>query len=181
MDRESVGAGGAREGHRAPDVVQAWQVLALVDDAAKHSDAKAGVMLAATGLIGSALYRVVGSWGRPGPIPVTCVAVGTVLLLCTGVCAGLCILPRTRYGRCAPSASSIHFEQIARCHPSAASYVGELAALTVNRDALFRDVASQAWGMAHVVSRKFRWCHRAIRSLLLALLFVAMSVVTHGF
>jgi hypothetical protein len=179
----SAGGTGAAPGpggpgpHGGPDVTQAWQVLALVDDAAKHADAKSGVTLAATGLVGGTLYRLVESWVRPGTVPLTCLAVSGLLLLCAGICAGIALVPRT--GGPGGPPSLLHFGRIAHAYPDGSSYVTDLAALTANREALFRDIATQAWGMARVVRCKFQWGGWGVRCLLAALLTASGAVVSH--
>jgi hypothetical protein len=159
------------------DIAQAWRVLGMVNDATRHADAKTGLTLAATGLTSGTLYQAVQSWPHLETVSLVFLAAGAVLLLCAGICAGAALMPRTA-GSGGP-ASLIHFGRIAHGYPDRGTYVTDFAAHTCNREALFQDIATQTWAMAHVARHKFLWCAWAVRSLLLALLAVTASAVAH--
>lgn len=161
-----------------PDVLQAWKVLGLVDDAAKHADAKASVSLAATGLVGGALSHSAQSWSSPSLLTKAFITVSAVALLYAGVCAGLALLPRT--GSDDDSGSMIHFGRIGFAYPDPGLYVADFAALSADRGGLFEDIVTQVWAMARVIRCTFQWCGRAVRAQPLAILTSAASIVTHA-
>jgi hypothetical protein len=166
----------------ASDPEHAWRVLTLVNDWVRHAETKIGATLAATGVTGGVLFTLIR--GRPDrslTLEVTAAVCGALILL-AGVLAGLALLPRLRAKpwRSEPPTSPLYFAHIARRYRGvrAAEYPQVLAALSVDADALTREIGCQVRANAGVAHRKHRLTHAAILSLLLALLaLVAVAVV----
>ena len=164
------------------DPEQAWKVLTLVNDWVRHAETKIGATLAATGVTGGVLFTLIR--GRPDrslALEVTAAVCGGLVLL-AGVLAGLAVLPRlrARSWRREPPTSPLYFAHIARRYRGvrAAEYPQVLAELTVDADALTREIGCQVRANAGVAHRKHRLTHAAILSLMLGLLaLVAVALV----
>ncbi len=158
-------------------------MLGLVNDWVRHAEAKVGATLAATGVTGGVLFNLIK--GRPDRSPameVTAAVCGALVLL-AGLLAGTALLPRLRSKpwRKEPPTSPLYFAHIARRYQGDlwAEYPQALAALSVDRDAVTREIGLQVRANAGVALRKHRLTHAAILCLLLALLaLVAVAVVT---
>lgn len=164
----------------APD--EAWRVLGLVNEWVRHAETKVGATLAATGVTGGVLFNLIK--GRPQrslTLDVTATVCGALVLL-AGILAGTGLLPRlrSRPWRKEPPTSPLYFAHIARRYRRdlESQYPQVLAALSVDHDAMTREIGLQVQANAGVAYRKHRLTHAAIVSLLLALLaLVAVAVV----
>lgn len=137
----------------------------------------------ATGVTGGVLFNLIKD--RPNrslTLDVTAAVCGALVLL-AGVLAGSALLPRlrSRPWRREPPTSPLYFAHIAR------RYQGDLESaypqvLSVDRDAMTREIGLQVRANAGVAYRKHRLAHAAIVSLLLALfalVAVAVGIVKH--
>lgn len=157
---------------------QAWKALGLVVDWIKHAEAKAGAMLAATGVSGGVLYNLVKSQGNPSlALNIAAGAAGTLLFL-AGACAGLALRPRLR-SREEPT-SILYYHHIARKHArpdGSGAYAQAVLELTANGESLVNEVAAQIWANAHVATDKYRWINWGMAAFLLALPCLAATAV----
>lgn len=184
--RSPARADPAPEPEASSDLDQAWRVLSQVNDWVRHAETKIGATLAATGVTGGVLFNLIKD--RPNrslTLDVTAAVCGALVLL-AGVLAGSALLPRlrSRPWRREPPTSPLYFAHIARRYQGdlESAYPQVLSALSVDRDAMTREIGLQVRANAGVAYRKHRLAHAAIVSLLLALfalVAVAVGIVKH--
>lgn len=170
--------------HPGPDPDHAWKTLTLVNDWIRHADSKIGATVAITAATAVGLYKVVDSVPKPGWVVVyTSVACG-VLLLLTAVQALMALLPRVRMPR-GPKAQKtsetfdnlLFYRHITRGYPPAqkATYLHSFAELTMDPARLTKQVGEQVYANAAVAEMKYQWSNRAILTLAIAVVFLALA------
>lgn len=173
-DRAATSA--PRQPTSPPDPEQAWKALGLVIDWVKHAEAKAGATLAATGLTGGVLYRLMSIHEDPGVWVEIFAGLCAVLTVCAGMFAAIALWPRLRSKE--DPTSVLFFNHIARKHrDSLTTYVQTLITLTTDHDSLVKELAQQIWANSLVATAKYKWGSRAIACLLLAIPMLAVTSV----
>lgn len=161
-----------------PQPDHAWKALGLVIDWIKHAEAKAGALLAATGVAGGVLYNLVKDQDRPSIALMIAAGLCGVFLFVAGVCAGFAFRPRLRAGE--EPTSALYYHHIARRHArgkGSDEYSQLVAEITGNAEQLVNEVASQIWANAHVASEKYAWINRTMAAFLAALPCLAAVAV----
>lgn len=139
----------------------AWKALSQTNDLIKVADAKAGAMLAASGVLGGTLVRAVPApllWGE-SPWHVVLLLVSLALVAASILLALKVFVPRLRTGR---SRSLLHFDNIARRYARAADFSPACRSLFEQDDRLHEALAEQLWATSRIARRKFRSVASAI-------------------
>jgi hypothetical protein len=155
------------------DPDHAWKALALVNDWVKHAEVKLGVVLAATGVSGGALFNLVKDRSHPSWVLDIAATVCGIAVLLAGVCTMIGLYPVVRIQRktADDAVNPLFFHDVAQAYKgNAPSYSAVLHTLTTNPNDLVRHLGQQIHATATVAQRKYRWANRAIRALLLDLL-----------
>ncbi len=165
-----------------PDPDHAWKTLTLVNDWIKHADTKVAATLAATTATALALYNLLANEKHPNCVFLVAAVGCAALLFWTARCALQALAPRVRSGRRSDPESFdslLFYRHIAHVYPPAkkAAYVHALGELTMDSQALTKQIAEQVHANAAVASRKFEWVNSAIWSLALALGFLAVAAI----
>jgi hypothetical protein len=165
-----------------PEPDQAWNALTLVNDWIRHAETKAGVVLAAAGVLGGVLYNLVKSQHHPSCwVSVIAVACGA-FIFAAGLCAAAALVPRRRVaGGPEDFSNSLFYTHIANKYRNdEPSYVEVLSALTSNRRELTRHIANQVHANSIVAHRKFTWTAWGIRATVGGLLALAILAAVIG-
>lgn len=158
----------------------AWKALTLIVDWIKHAETKAGATLAASGVMGTALFNLVQNQTDPNWFLAAVAVLCSSSLLLAALFSALALRPRLQ-GKDEPT-SSIYFHHIARRHErkaGAGSYVRAFGDLTSDAEKLVAEIATQVWANAHVARQKYKWGSLGVVSALTALpslAFVAIAV-----
>ncbi|WP_407702774.1 Pycsar system effector family protein [Streptomyces xylophagus] len=126
------------------------------------------------------LYNISKDLKHPSGYLVTTLAICGVFVFGAGISAGCVLWPRLRSKE--PPVSLLYFNHTARAHATDSSYIDALLVLTSDPEALVKEIAAQGWANSHVAHKKYLWGGYAVRCLLVALLFLAVSAtlrVTH--
>lgn len=164
-----VGSPAAGEAHGAPQAADAggighaWRVLDGVTASINQADTKAGVALAASGVIGGVLFNLVDKHTDPGRWAAVLVVAAAVLVLAAAVCAGIALYPRRRNGG---TVGLIYFGHIVRGGWTAETFGVPLSAALGDPAALTAQITAQIWTTAQIADAKFDWVNRAMRLLL---------------
>jgi hypothetical protein len=165
-----------------PDPDQAWKALSLVNDWIKHSETKAGLALAATGVSGGVLYNLVKKIDSPTlPVSITAVLCG-VAIVAAGTCAAAALIPRRKVpGQPKNSVNLLYYSDVARNYKECSKgYASELSATTSNPCKLTNYIADQVRANSIVASRKFTYASGAIIALTLALAALGVLAIFIG-
>ncbi|MFG1901455.1 Pycsar system effector family protein [Micromonospora carbonacea] len=159
-----------------------WKILQNINEWLRHADTKASLVLTLDGaLVGLIALRVQtpGTFDRQ-PF------VTALLLLATGLLAGslgwtvIAVAPRSSVTGQQPSL--LYFGHIAaEFEARESSFVERFTALSGDREALHRQVASQVWANSMVARRKYRHLERGIRFTAAALLVIVVTGVVSAF
>jgi Family of unknown function (DUF5706) len=161
---------------RTLEPAQAWQVLGLVNDSIQRADGKGAVTMGAAGVVGGALYSLVGNRAHPGVALDVAAATCLTLVIAAAIFSGLCLMPRLR-SKDEPN-SLVYFDHIARRHQSVmgrADYQRSLRALTGEGNLLLEDLAAQIWANTQVARRKYQMNRLGLIAILLATLALAVT------
>jgi hypothetical protein len=152
-----------------------WKALEIIGDWVRFADAKAGAVLASSGILaGLTIQRLPAALAsRSAALQVACLA-ATVLALSGSAFAALMVLiPRTR--TTSPT-SLLHFADIARKYRGRRShFADDFHRMLVDESALTSQIADQVWAMSLVATRKFRYMSMAIRLLGTGLITAALA------
>ncbi|MFF0863356.1 Pycsar system effector family protein [Nonomuraea sp. NPDC003560] len=157
-----------------PGAEHAWKALTLVVDLVKHAETKAGLTLAAAGVVGGLVYTLIRS------VPRTGVAFGLAAVACAACvltaafAAALALIPRVR----SEPTNVLHYHHVAtRFGARPETYVGELSGLVARPEALVPAIAHQIWANAGVARKKYRWAGLALGALLAGLAMLTVMAV----
>lgn len=174
---ESTLTGDATQLLPSPD--HAWKALAVITDWIKHAEAKAGATLAASGLVGTALYNITKDVKTTPCVVSLFMGLTTALVLLAAIFAAVALRPRL-WTRDEPT-STLYFHHIARKHGrgnGGAAYASALSELTANSDQLVAEIAGQIWANAHVARTKYTWGSLGLTCILLSILPLAATAIT---
>jgi hypothetical protein len=152
----------------------AWDALHLVVGFVRHAENKAGITLAAAGIVGGMLYNLVSGqsstaqmWGWSA---LSC-ALFTLLAV---VSAAWVLWPRLRTRCDVPSL--LHFDRISRDYADNRDcYLNVFETMVNDRVMLRSELAGQVWANALIARRKYRWSNLAVLALLFAVLTLAIT------
>lgn len=163
-----------------PNPDHAWKTLSLVNEWIRHSDAKAGVTLAFTGVLATVTFNLTKDLSHRTILVDILVVVAGALLVMTGALCGWTLTPRVHAKSAEPATvSRLFFASISESF-TRRQYGTALTALTADMDALTRDLANQIHANAHIATVKARSIKWAIRSALLAGAIVAAIATSIG-
>lgn len=168
----------------APNPDHAWKALALVNEWIRHSDAKAGVTLAFTGVLGTMTFNLAKDFASRSTLFDVLVAVACTLLVLTGALCGWTLTPRVNDKDAdRDEINRLFFGSISRNFSGKRQqYIDVLHTLTANPTELMRDLADQVHANAKIASIKATSVKWAIRSALAAgaaVAAVAIVIVTN--
>lgn len=165
-----------------PDPDHAWKALGLVNEWIRHSDAKAGVTLAFTGVLGSMTFNLANDFE-----PRTGVFDGLVVVVCvflglTGFLCGFTLTPRVNDKDADQDAiNRLFYASIAgNFRGRRQQYRDVLHTLTADPTELTNDLADQIHANARIATVKARFAKWAIRSALATGVLVAVLAIFIG-
>jgi hypothetical protein len=156
---------------------EAWRVLDVTSRWISHADAKAGVILAACGIVAGGLFSVVesGGYGHRGWVDAAAI-VCAVLLAASAAGSSLALWPR-RGPDVAPY-SLIYFDHVARqTRYSPSDYVEALAGLLRDPESLVEQIGMQVWAVSRAASAKYTWVDRSLFAFLAALFSLGLTML----
>lgn len=161
-------------------VKQLWKIYAAIEESIQFFDTKAGVILAANGvLIGAGVSVLQGdqnfAFGHPAFLVFAAVAL--LSLSASALCCLICISPSTvtYHPRHRKADSPIFFAHIANLDCPEDYEKAVVEKLTDPRQALWH-LSEQVWAIARVASRKARLIPFAVLFLSLGLLFALLAL-----
>lgn len=165
-----------------PDPDQAWKVLALVNEWIRHSDAKAGVTLAFTGVLGTMTFNLARDFESRSPTFDALVVVACALLVLTGGLCGWTLTPRVNdKGADRDAINRLFFASISRNFKGKREeYADVLHTLTADPVQLTRDLAHQIHANARIATIKAEFAKWAMRSAFAAGVTVAALAIVIG-
>lgn len=139
----------------------AWKALAQTHELIKLADTKAGMILAASGVLGGLLLRAAPSpphWTEhPLHISLLLLSVG---LVAVSILLSLWVfVPRIRADG---ARSLLHFDNIARRYADPAEFLAASRSLFEHDERVQRALSEQLWATSHIARRKFRTVTPAI-------------------
>ena len=157
-----------------------WKIYDAIGESIRFFDAKAGVILAANGvLIGAAVTALQGNrnFVLEHPAFLTFAALALVSLAGSAICCLLCISPSlvTYHPRLKKAESPIFFAHIANLAGPEDYEKAVLEKLTDERKALWQ-MSEQVWANARVASRKAKLIPFAVFFLGAGLLFALLAL-----
>lgn len=165
-----------------PNPDHAWKVLALVNEWIRHSDAKASVTLAFTGVLGTMTFNLARDFESRSPIFDALVVVACALLVLTGGLCGWTLTPRVNDKDADRDAiNRLFFASISRSFKGRREeYVDVLHTLTADPVQLTRDLADQIHANARIATTKAKFAKWAMRSAFAAGATVAALAIVIG-
>lgn len=166
----------------APNPDHAWKALALVNEWIRHSDAKAGVTLAFTGVLGTMTFNLAKGFEPRSAAFDILVIIACTLLVLTGALCGWTLTPRVNDKDADRDAiNRLFFASISRnFNGKRRQYSDVLHTLTANPAELTRDLADQIHANAKIATVKARFAKWAIRSALATGAAVAALAIVMG-
>jgi hypothetical protein len=166
----------------APNPDHAWRLLGLVNEWIRHSDAKAGVTLAFTGVLATMVFNLTKDFTARTLVFDVCVIVACLLLLTTAALCGWTLTPRINDNDAEPEAiNRVFFASISTNFKGDRPGYGQvLSTLSANPDELVRDLADQIHANAKIATVKAKYAMWAIRSALAAGVAVAALATVIG-
>lgn len=132
-----------------------WQVHALVVEWVKHSDAKAGVVLAADAMIVAAAAAVVvdqHSFITGHRIIYVAFSLSVLCAITSAMSAAACIVPRLKN---TASNSLLYFRHIAEGYNNAHSYQHAVCEKLKDKKEVLSQICHQVWANSVVARRKY--------------------------
>jgi hypothetical protein len=155
----------------------AWRSLGQINEWIRFADAKAGAVLAASGVLGAFLVNDVPRL-EDFKVHTTRAALLAVAIICIGLSSLLSLqilAPRLRTGE---ARSLIYFDHVARRYASDRNgFADNYLSLTKIDTDLTRQIADQVWATSIVARRKFRRVSYAIRLLGAAMVSAGAAVI----
>lgn len=165
-----------------PNPDHAWKALALVNDWIRHSDAKAGVTLAFTGVLATTTFNLASNFENRSAFFDLLVVFACTLLVLTGALCGWTLTPRVNDKDADRDAiNRLFFGDISKNFSGKRQeYSDVLHTLTANPGELTRDLADQIHANAKIATTKARFAKWSIRSALATGAAVATMAVVIG-
>lgn len=164
----------------APDPDHAWKTLSLMNEWIRHSDTKAGVTLAFTGVLSTMVFNLAKDFS-PRTIPFDALVVlDCALLVLTGALCGWTLTPRVHDKKADPAVvNRLFFVSISR-NFKREDYRLVLRDLIADPVELSKDLADQIHANAQIATTKAEYAKWAIRSALAAAAGVAALATVIG-
>lgn len=149
-----------------PNPDHAWKLLSLVNEWIRHSDAKAGLTLAFTGVLGTMVFNLAKDFDQRTFLSDSVVVLACALLLLTAALCGLTLTPRLNDKDVDPDAiNRVFFASISHHFRNDRPLYSEvLSTLSADPHELVRDLADQVHSNATIATLKARYAKWAIRS-----------------
>lgn len=165
-----------------PNPEHAWKLLALVNDWIRHSDAKAGVTLAFTGVLATMTFNLAKDFTARTVFFDACVVVACLSLLTTAVFCGLTLSPRINDKDADPEAiNRLFFASIStNFKGDRPRYNQILSTLSADPHELLTDLADQIHANAKIATVKAKFAVWAIRSAFAAGAAVGLLAIIIG-
>ena len=165
-----------------PNPDHAWKTLALMNEWIRHSDAKASVTLAFTGVMATTMFNLANSFIHRTALFDTLVVIACFLLLITGALCGLTLTPRMKDKDADRDAiNRLFFASIDRNYRGKRQEYSEvLQTLTSNPVELTKDLAGQIHVNARIATMKTTTAKWAIRCALSAGAAIAVLALVVG-
>lgn len=166
----------------APNPDHAWKTLSLVNEWIRHSDAKAGVTLAFTGVLATIVFNLVKDYDRRSTTFDVFAVIACSLLALTATLCGWALTPRVNDRDADPvSINRLYFGSISHHFKGKRlEYSNVLSTLTADPSELIKDLAAQIHANAKIATTKARAAKWAIRSALATGAVVAALAITVG-
>jgi hypothetical protein len=165
-----------------PNPDHAWKALALVNEWIRHSDAKAGVTLAFTGVLGTTTFNLANNFETRSQLFDALVVVACSLLVVTGALCGWTLTPRVNDKDADRDAiNRLFFGHISKnFRGKRQEYSDVLHTLTSDPAELTKDLAHQIHANAKIATIKAEFAKWSIRSALVTSATVAMMALVIG-
>lgn len=165
-----------------PNPDHAWKTLALMNEWIRHSDAKAGVTLAFTGVMATTTFNLAKDFSSRTGLFGTLVVIACFLLLITGAMCGWTLTPRVKDKDADRDAiNRLFFASIDRnFRGKRQEYSEVLHTLTSDPDELTKDLADQIHVNARIATVKATAAKWAIRCALAAGAAIAVLALVVG-
>lgn len=153
-----------------PNPDHGWKLLGLVNEWIHHSDAKAGVTLAFTGVLGTMVFSLVKDFDQRSSLFDVIAVIACVLLALTAGLCGWTLTPRVNDEDADPeSINRLFFASIStHFRGDRPRYSEVLSTLTADPQELVKDLADQIHANARIATVKAKYAKWAIRSALAA-------------
>lgn len=165
-----------------PNPDHAWKTLSLVNEWIRHSDAKAGVTLAFTGVLSNMVFNMVKDFDRRSIPFDALVVLACALLALTAALCGWTLTPRVNDRDADPVAiNRLYFGSISHHFKGMRpQYSDVLCTLTADPPELIKDLAAQIHANARIATVKAKSAKWAIRSALVTGAVVAGIAIVVG-
>lgn len=165
-----------------PNPDHAWKLLGLVNEWIRHSDSKAGVTLAFTGVLATMTFSLTKDFTTRTTLFDACVILVCLLLVTTAALCGWTLTPRINDNDADPEAiNRVFFASISiNFNGDRPRYGQVLSTLSADPQELVRDLADQIHANAKIATIKAKYAMWAIRSALAAGVAVALLAVVVG-
>jgi Family of unknown function (DUF5706) len=156
---------------------ESWKLLEHVNEWLRFADAKAGAILAASGVLGGLMLSSIPTRSKALAHPLNAVL---ILIALAGIAASSLLTlrvlaPRLRTGE---ARSLVYFDHIARRYQSERNaFVDNYLSLANDGDGLARQLTEQIWANSLVARRKFRQVSYATRFLGLSMFSCGCAVL----
>lgn len=151
-----------------PDPEHAWRLLGLMNEWIRHSDSKAGVTLAFSGVLGTMTFNLATGFGSRTLMFDALVVLTCILLALTAALCAWTLTPRVNDKDADPQAiNRIFFASISQHFKGdRPRYQEVLSTLTADPSELVRDLADQVHANANIATIKGRCAKWAVRAAL---------------
>lgn len=165
-----------------PDPDHAWKALALVNEWIRHSDAKAGITLAFTGVLSTMTFNLAKDFEARSLTFDALVVLACALLVLTGGLCGWTLMPRVDDKDADRDAiNRLFFASVSQnFRGKREQYVGAFQTLTADPVELTRDLADQIYANARIATIKAKFAKWAMRSAFVAGATVAALAIIIG-
>lgn len=171
-----------RELAPAPNPDHAWKALSLMNEWIRHSDAKAGVTLAFTGVLATMAFNLVKDFHHRSPGFDVLIVAACALLATTAALCGWTLTPRVNDRDADPEAMNrLYFASISHHYRGKRPHYGQvLSTLTADAAELTQELADQIHANAKIATVKAACAKWAIRSAFASGAVVATLAITVG-
>ncbi len=156
-----------------------WQLYGEINEWIRAQDFKAGVVLAANGVVVIAGIALVQNGGGMSAALHTqiislCSTLTILTVIISSAFSALCLVPPLREG----AVTSLFFmEYIAQHYASAEEYAREIRATLASADANLAMISHQVWSSARSAHRKITHINWSIRFFILSLFFSLLAIL----